>query len=113
MTCSHFSQTASANIIVKLIISINRKEGLSAAKENLALILKFSKAHPDIVKGVDFSGDPNFGKFSDYRELLQEARGNGLKLALHCGEIDNQEEEIREMLEFGMNRLGHGTFIRG
>lgn len=97
---------------MKLLVSINRREGRLAAEENLALLLKYAQLNSDIVKGMDLSGDPKFGAFSDYRDLLDTARQSGLKLALHCGEIDN-EEEIAEMLAFGMSRLGHGTCING
>lgn len=62
--------------------------------------------------GVDLSGDPTSKSFSEFKEILNEARQNKLKLALHCGEVDNQVE-IADMLEFGMDRLGHGTFISG
>lgn len=61
---------------------------------------------------MDLSGDPKFNTFSEYKDLLEQARQSGLKLALHCGEIDN-EEEIAEMLAFGMSRCGHGTCING
>lgn len=97
---------------MKLIISFSRKESIASAQENLSLVLKYQKLHPSIVRGVDLSGDPNCGKFADWRDILQQAKDNGLKLALHCGEVSN-EAEIKEMLEFGMHRLGHGIFITG
>lgn len=106
------AQTTFPQTQVKLILSFSRKESLSSAKENLSLVLKYKKKHPNIVRGVDLSGDPACGKFADWRDVLQESKANGLKLALHCGEIAN-EAEIAEMLEFGMDRLGHGTFITG
>lgn len=68
--------------------------------------------YPDIIRGIDLSGDPSCAKFSDYKEMLNEAKNKGIKLALHCAEVAN-EDEIIEMLNFGMDRLGHGTFIDG
>lgn len=106
------ASTTHPKIIVKLLVSINRREGRLAAEENLALLLKYAQSHSDIIKGIDLSGDPKFAEFNDYKDLLEQARQNGLKLALHCGEIDN-EEEISQMLAFGMSRLGHGTCING
>ena len=45
--------------------------------------------------------------------ILNEAKQQGLKLCLHCGEVKN-DEEITEMLKSGlMDRIGHGTFIFG
>lgn len=99
-------------IMVKFIISINRRESIESAEENCSLAIKYAKLHPDIVCGIDLSGDPASKKFSDFEPIFSRARENGLKLALHCGEIEDQNE-ISAMLKFGMNRLGHGTFIKG
>lgn len=100
------------SILVKLIVSINRRESIDSAEENGCLAIKYAKLHADIVCGVDLSGDPASKRFSDFEPILTKVRQNGLKLALHCGEIDDQDE-ISAMLKFGMNRLGHGTFIKG
>lgn len=100
------------NILVKLLPSIDRSQGLEAAEETFDLVLDSLKhsEFKDIIKGIDLSGNPKSGNFGDYKNLLSRAREAGLKLALHCGEVDNPTE-IREMLEFGMDRCGHGTFI--
>lgn len=98
------------DILVKLIPSIDRSQGIESAEENLELILNLKEIYPQIIKGIDLSGDPTKGEFKMYKKLLSKARNNGLKLALHCGEIIN-DEEIIEMLDFGMDRLGHGTYI--
>lgn len=100
------------SIMVKYIVSINRQQSIESAQENCLLAIKYAKLYPDVVCGVDLSGDPVAKTFSDFQMILTEARVNGLKLALHCGEIDNQDE-INTMLKFGMNRIGHGTFIKG
>lgn len=104
------SQTT--NILVKLIVSINRRESLKSSMENVDLAIKYAKLYPNIICGVDLSGDPAQKTFNDFMPLLQRAKEHGLKLALHCGEIDNQSE-ITDMLNFGMDRLGHGTYING
>lgn len=96
---------------MKLIVSINRREDIRSAEENINLLLKYHKSHPAIVCGVDLSGDPALKTFGDFKHLLAQAKDNGIKLALHCGEIEN-DAEIMEMLDFGFNRLGHGTFVR-
>lgn len=98
--------------MVKFIVSINRRESIESAEENGSLAIKNAKLYPNIVCGVDLSGDPASKKFPDFQPILSKAKENGLKLALHCGEIEDQDE-ISAMLQFGMNRLGHGTFIKG
>ncbi|KAH8399626.1 hypothetical protein KR215_009688 [Drosophila sulfurigaster] len=97
-------------ITVKLLPSINRGEPLEVAEETVALAIELGQKEPGLVVGIDFSGDPNQGKFSDFAPVLEKARQHGLKLAIHCAEIDNPSE-IREMLMFGMSRCGHGTFL--
>lgn len=98
--------------LVKLIVSINRRECVAASMENVDLAIKYAKLYPNIVCGIDLSGDPAHKTFADFMPLLKKAKEHGLKLALHCGEIDNQSE-ITAMLNFGMDRLGHGTYISG
>lgn len=98
--------------MVKLLPSIDRSKGSDTAKDNIDVVIEMKKSFPDIVRGVDFSGSPTDGNFSDFKAILEKARSNGLQLALHCGEVENPLE-ISEMLQFGMDRLGHGTHIRG
>ena len=71
-------------IIVKLLISVNRKQGLKAAKENVQLAIEMSKEYRQIV-GIDLSGDPTKG--DAFIELLNQARNAGLKIAAHCAEV--------------------------
>lgn len=106
-------KTQLPSIIVKLIVSINRRESIDSAEENIELAIKYSQLYPNIICGVDLSGDPMSKQFADFEPYLTKARNSGLKLALHCGEVEGRDEEIRTMLQFGMNRLGHGTFIKG
>ncbi|XP_034663304.1 adenosine deaminase-like protein [Drosophila subobscura] len=98
------------NILVKLLPSINRSEPVAVAEETVALAVEFAKTDPDLVVGIDLSGNPTQGKFTDFSEALNLARKEGLKLVIHCAEIDNTSE-IKEMLAFGMSRCGHGTYL--
>ncbi|KAH8257780.1 hypothetical protein KR038_001075 [Drosophila bunnanda] len=98
------------DILVKLLPSINRAEPVAVAEETVSLALEFAHSHPDLILGIDFSGNPGKGRFSDFAPILSMAREKGLRLVLHCAEIDNPEE-IKEMLDFGMSRCGHGTFL--
>lgn len=98
-------------ITVKLLPSINRAEPVDVAEETVDIALDLRENGEDNIVGIDFSGNPNCGKFSDFKPVLDKARKSGLKLAVHCAEIDNKPE-IREMLMFGMSRCGHGTFLQ-
>lgn len=97
---------------MKLLPSIDRSKSSCNAEDNFDIVIEMKKEHPDIICGVDFSGSPTDGNFNEFQSTLEKARNNGLRLALHCGEVENPLE-INEMLRFGMDRLGHGTFIKG
>lgn len=97
---------------MKLIPSIDRSKGLREAEENVALVLELAKIYPEIIKAMDLSGAAFGTRFSEFKGFLRKAQANGLKIALHCGEFDD-DDEVREMLEFGTDRIGHGTFVRG
>uniref|UniRef100_A0A1A9W708 Adenosine deaminase domain-containing protein n=1 Tax=Glossina brevipalpis TaxID=37001 RepID=A0A1A9W708_9MUSC len=98
------------NIIVKLLISIDRSQSIEVAEEIVSLAEETKNKYPNIVKGLDLSGDPFKGTFDSFQPLLKKAKDAQLSLALHCAEIDNQKE-TQEMLDFGFQRCGHGTFL--
>ncbi|EDX13671.1 adenosine deaminase-like protein [Drosophila simulans] len=97
-------------ITVKLLPSINRAEPVDVAEETVSLAVELAQAHPNLILGIDLSGNPGKGRFSDFAPILAQARDTGLKLAIHCAEIENPSE-VKEMLQFGMSRCGHGTFL--
>lgn len=70
------------NIISRLIISINRSSPVSEAEEITSLAIDFIKSHPDVVVGVELSGNPNVGKFEEFIPSLLKARVAGLKVVL-------------------------------
>ncbi|KAL4710332.1 hypothetical protein ACJJTC_011148 [Scirpophaga incertulas] len=97
-------------LVSKYIISIDRRSAISEAEKIINLAIDSHKQHQDVVVGVELSGDPTVGKFSDFLPAFSRAREAGLKVTLHCGEICNVEE-ILEMIEFNPDRIGHGTCI--
>lgn len=96
------------NIIVKLLLSIDRRYQLPASDNVMNLIIKMKNKYPDIIKGVDLSGNPNVGIFNS--ELFKKAKESGLSLSLHCGEVKN-DKEVEEMLFLNPDRIGHATCI--
>lgn len=95
-------------IIVKLLLSINRKDDIKTSEDTLLLILKMHRKYPDIIKGIDLSGNPKVGFFN--KALFQTARDAGLKISLHCAEVKN-DSEVEDMLNFKPDRIGHATCI--
>ena len=56
---------------VRYVASINRGAGVDAARTTLDLIKDLQSP---LICGVELSGDPRSGRFSDYSQLLQEVR---------------------------------------
>ncbi|XP_054746126.1 adenosine deaminase-like protein [Anastrepha obliqua] len=98
------------NIHVCLLPSIDRGQSVAEADDTVNIALQLRNTHKDIITGIDFSGNPKLGEFEKFMPVLEKARQNKLKLALHCAEIDNPLE-IEKMIQFGMDRCGHGTFL--
>lgn len=100
--------------MVKYLPSINISYGAKEAEENYKLFYEFREKYPDLIVGMDLSGDPIKGKFTDVKKVFDQARTDGWKFAIHCAE-SLDENEILEKLEFmaSGDRIGHGTFIEG
>ncbi|CAG9858032.1 unnamed protein product [Phyllotreta striolata] len=96
------------SILVKLILSIDRSQDAQTARESLDVILKMKEKHPEIIKGLDLSGNPSVGNFDV--NLFEKARRSGLKISIHCAEVKN-DEEVKKILEFVPDRLGHCVFL--
>jgi len=106
--------TTYPKILVKFLPSINISQGRAEAEANFALFCELRDKYPNIVRGIDLSGDPSKGSFKDYLDIFQQARAKGFGIAIHCAEV-NDEAEIIDKLEFMApnDRIGHGTFING
>ncbi len=77
--------------------------------ENVTEVAKFVRDNPHpMVTGFGIAGNERAGKFDDFAEALSIAKGAGLKLALHAGEICGPES-IRDAVRLGASRVGHGV----
>ncbi len=94
---------------VRLILSIDRREGAAAAHDTVTLAAQMQSRG---VVGVDLSGNPNRGTFATWKAALSRARALGLGVTLHAAEVDNHDE-TREMIDFSADRLGHVCFANG
>lgn len=99
------------SIRVRYIASINRSAPVEYAKEVVDLALKYKEAKESYIVGVELSGDPRTGKFSDFKEALEKAKIEGLRVSLHCSELPEQNIETPEMLDFRPDRLGHCIYM--
>ncbi|XP_053599687.1 uncharacterized protein Ada isoform X4 [Plodia interpunctella] len=97
-------------IISRLIISINRTMVTAECDAITDLAIEYHKKYPDIVVGIELSGNPIVGEFQNFLPALTRARDAGLKVSLHCGEVRNPKE-VLDMINFKPERLGHGVCI--
>lgn len=63
------------------------------------------------LSGIDFGGVCTAKKMNDFVDVFTRARGAGLHMAMHCGEDPNDQKEVKEMLSFRPDRLGHCPFL--
>jgi adenosine deaminase len=74
-------------ILVKLMVSIDRQQGQESARETLDAVLAAHYQNPKLIVGLDLSGDPMKGLLTDYLPILAKARNAGLKISIHCAEV--------------------------
>ena len=85
----------------------------TSGMEKSYLNTTLSQKHPDVIVGVDLSGDARVNTLKDYYPSLIKAKEKGLKVALHFAE-ENNEAEIDFVLDcevFKPDRVGHCTFV--
>ncbi|XP_065351542.1 adenosine deaminase-like protein isoform X1 [Cloeon dipterum] len=97
-------------IAVKLLLSVDRRQRSEEAEHALKIALDVRAKHPDLVVGLDLSGDPTAGSLDLFLPTFVKARQHGLGIVMHCGEVPNKAE-VLEILKFRPDRLGHVTCL--
>ena len=93
---------------VNLILCMMRGEGNEAAnEETLALARKYLVEDGGVV-AIDLAGAEAMYPTSDYRDLFERAREEGIPFTIHAGEAAGAES-VRQAVEFGAERIGHGV----
>jgi len=112
--CGAGGGDGSGRITVRLLLSIDRREGAlsrvctpaspfsgltlrlccvcSGADGAMETVDLASELRGRGIVGVDLSGNPSLGTWSTWEPALCRARQLGLPLTLHCGEVDNEQE---------------------
>lgn len=67
-------------MVSRLIVSINRASQITEAEEITSLAIESFKLYPDVIVGIELSGNPVVGKFEDFVPILEKARRSGLKV---------------------------------
>ena len=102
------AEASTDGIIVKWILSIDRRHSLQEALEIVSLAIEYKNQG---VVAVDLCGDPFAGSFTSLRPAFDKARAAGLKVTLHLAEVKAMQSETLEMLRYLPDRIGHGTFL--
>ena len=109
----------------RLIISVDRSGTVEQAGENISLAIDMVETYPIHIVGVELGGNPTHNDFRLFQHLFQKARGHGLQVSIHCGEIQiterdsessdialkNAYEEALAVINFRPDRLGHALLI--
>jgi adenosine deaminase len=95
-------------ILVRLIISINRHESISQAQEAVKIALDRKKQG---IVGIDLAGNEAEFSAKPFQDLFIDAKRKGLKLTIHAGEWGGAEN-VRQAIEvLGADRIGHGIRV--
>lgn len=98
---------ASQNMVVRLLLSINRTGSKEEAEDTVNLAAAYMARG---VVGIDLSGDPSKGSPDNFLPALARARSLGLKLSVHLAELD-RPQDTEALLTSLPDRIGHGTFL--
>ena len=106
------------DMLVRLIISIDRGSNLQEAEDTLSIVKSLMKS-TDTIVGIDFSGNPiSGGEFEHFKSVLQEARESLLNITVHAAEVAELDDTLEvhsdtsKVLQFKPDRIGHLLFLK-
>ena len=100
--------SAHFNILVRLLISMNRHESVAQAQKAIEIAL--DKKDQGIV-GVDLAGNEAEFSGEPFRDLFKAARQSGLKVTIHAGEWGGAANVKQAIEVLGAERIGHGIRV--
>lgn len=92
-----------------LILTVSR--GIHANEHLKILLQAYKNLHsPKFVIGIDLAGNENIDPPKEIAYTFLKAKSEyGLKITIHAGETGNYENIRKAIIEFGADRIGHGT----
>lgn len=109
-TSASGSTNSRPTMLVNLILSIDRAKHTSQQAEQIVNLAIRSKTSGRPVVGIDLAGDPTVPTdLKSFRPAFVRAKSSGLGVTVHFAELPSETlgEEMREMLDWGPDRLGH------
>lgn len=97
-------------IVTKLILSIDRSKSLQEGRMIYELAKQYQYVGKEkVIVGMDFAGNPQGGKFEDFRQLFETIRDDGFNITVHIAEakelsqssgFDLEDDETSTILQF-------------
>ncbi|XP_025077918.1 adenosine deaminase-like protein [Pomacea canaliculata] len=106
----HDCHLENVDIMVYILLSIDRRNSVEIAQLTVDLAEKFYK-ETGVVVGLDFSGHPGIGNAADFIPVFKSAKEKGLKISCHLAELAMYEETLAVLRQSPPDRIGHGTFL--
>lgn len=100
--------SAKYNILVRLLISVNRHESPDLAREAIGIAI--ARMDQGVV-GVDLAGNEAEFSGEPFQEVFLAAQDSGLRVTIHAGEWGGADN-VRQAIEvLGAERIGHGIRV--
>jgi adenosine deaminase len=96
------------DIKVRLIMAMNRHEGLKDGERTLDAALSFRSRG---IAGLDLAGQEAGFSNLPFNDLFKEARNAGLGITVHAGEWAGPINIKEAIAEMGATRIGHGVRV--
>lgn len=109
--CRENSSQGRLPVVCRLIVAVDRSRSLEEATNNIELAIQLHASDNSYVVGVDLGGNPLQQSFRIFEPLFTRARDAGLGVTIHCAEIPDCAAEVRDILEFRPDRLGHAVLL--
>lgn len=93
-------------IDVRIIVSINRHEGVEHGEDVLKAVLRHREL--GIIVGFDLAGQEADYAATPFRDIFRRAKEAGLGITLHAGEWAGAESVWDAIGNLGAERIGHG-----
>jgi adenosine deaminase len=97
-----------ANIITRLIASVNRHEQVALAEKVIDLAIERRDAG---IVGLDLAGSEAEFPAEPFLGVFKEAQQAGMQLTIHAGEWGGAENVRQAIEDFGSRRVGHGVRV--
>lgn len=92
--------------VCRIILTAIRHHGPDHAEA----VARLAERHPHpVVTGFGMAGDETFGRPAEFRRAFEMARGAGLGLTAHAGELAGPESVRATLAALPVTRIGHGV----